>query len=288
MNLKIIIKVFMVLILSLIAIKSGYSQIKIAEISDLQVEKEGSKRTVLRNKSREMSSGYVNTTYNQYDREMDQIFSQLEVITGDEETRYIVVPGDTLTITYTDKDELIGAVYQVSGEGEINVPLIGVVKVNGLNRKQVREKLNELYGSYFRYPNVTLTVNASGRFMVVGSVMQPGVYYMQSNLTVMEAILNAGSYLKDEANMGSVMLMRGGLNTPEVRRLNLKKMLSKGDRRDNLIIKPGDLIYVPKTFISNLEKFKDTVYRYVSAYYGYGRLPAPPDVEPRQPILWDR
>lgn len=226
--------------------------------------------------------------YGSYQRDKDLIFRQMEVITGDEETRYIIVPGDTLSITYVDKDERIVALYIVSAEGEIFLPLAGAVKVGGLSKQQARALINEKLQRYIRYPNVDLTVNATGRIMVLGEVNLPGVYFMQPDLTVMEAIMKAGGYDKDDARLKSVMLLRGGPGNPQVIRLNLHKMITKGDRSDDLMIKPGDMVYVPKTFIADLIKFKDEVYKWVSTYYSYGRLPVSPPVTPGQPVLYDR
>jgi len=217
----------------------------------------------------------IDTDSEPYVREREIILKQLEIITGDEETRYVIMPGDTLDISYTDRSEVVKAVYQVSSEGEIIMPLAGVIKLSGMNRKQVREKINAYLKEYIRYPNVQVFVNISGRYMVAGEVSGPGVFRLRPNLTVMEAILGAG-FDKDETNLKSVLVMRGSYDNPVVERLNLKKMMKKGDRTDNIFVKPGDFIYVPKKFIGNIEKFVSTVYRYVAAYYGLGRIPGEP------------
>ncbi len=254
-----------------------------AQITDVDFAKEVGERQRLREASGEQEFGY---RYNAYERQKDLIFRQLEIVTGDEETRYIIVPGDTLTISYDDRGKKQGAVYKVSSEGKVYLPLIGAMKVSGLSRAQSRTIINEMYRQYIRRPNVGITVNTSGRFMVLGSVGGPGMYYLQPNLTVMEAILKAGSYKEDDANLKSVLLMRGGAEKPVVQKLNLWKMIKKGDRSDDVLIKPGDLIYVPDKFVVNVERFTETVYRWVEAYYALGRLPARPQPKGKQPALY--
>ena len=64
--------------------------------------------------------------------------------------------------------------------------------------------------------------------------------------------------------------MRGAVGKPVVVRLNLSKMIKDGDRTDNILIKPGDMIYVPTSFISNLKGFLATVGRLVSVWYTLG------------------
>lgn len=235
----------------------------------------------------QLGQGSDAARYDDYRQDRDLVFHQLEVITGDEETRYIIVAGDTLTISFEDRAQRKGAVYKVSGDGKIYMPLAGAVQVSGLNARQVVERLNSAMEQYIRNPNVQVIVNAAGRVMVLGEVGEPGLYLMEPNLTVMEVILKAGSYNPDTAKITSVILARGGVGEPMIKRLNLKKMITKGDSSDNLIIKPGDLIYVPKTIIADLKFFKDIIYDYVNTYYAFGRLPAPEVLEPKQPSLWD-
>jgi polysaccharide export outer membrane protein len=210
-----------------------------------------------------------------YVREREIIIRQLEIITGDEETKYTIVSGDTISSAFMDRGKKIKAVYQVSGNGIISLPLIGAIKVENLNRKQAREKINNALKTYIRYPNTEIFINVAGRYMVAGEVVDPGVFRLRPNITVMEAII-AAEFDRDEVNLKSVMVMRGSAENPVAKRLNLLKMVKKGDRSDNILVKPGDFIYVPKRFIANIEEFISTVYRYVGAYYGLGRIPGEP------------
>ena len=210
-----------------------------------------------------------------YVRERETIIRQLEIITGDEETRYRIVPGDTLSISHMDRGEKVEAVYQLPANGLITLPLIGSVNIIGLNRKQAREKIEIAFKEFIRYPKVDIKINQDGRYMVAGEVDEPGVFRLRANLTVMEAIL-AANFERTEVNLKSVVVMRGSPDNPVAKRLNLHKMITEGDRSDNIVVKPGDFIYVPKRFIANVEGFISTVYRYVSAYYGLGRIPGEP------------
>ena len=124
-----------------------------------------------------------------YDVEKDIILNQLEVITGDEENRYIIVVGDTLVVSFDDRGKTNAALYQVSGEGKINLPLIGATKVGGLTRAQVRKILSDLLSQYIRKPNVCVRANTTGRVMILGAVKYPGIYPLQRRLTTLEAIL---------------------------------------------------------------------------------------------------
>jgi polysaccharide export outer membrane protein len=245
----------------------GFSTMSWAQIQESSYEEPADRETI--------RERIVERSRDPYVRERETIIQQLEIITGDEETKYIIVPGDTLSISFMDRGTKQESVYQVNGDGMISIPLVGQIKIEGFNRKQAREHLNNLLGQYIRNPQVEIFVNVAGRYMVAGEVGEPGVFRLRSNLTVMEAIM-AADYDKDDVNLKSVMVMRGSPDKPMALRLNLHKMVKKGDRTDNILVKPGDFIYVPRRFIANIEKFIETAYRYVEAYYGFGRLPQSP------------
>jgi len=251
----------------------GFPSVLLAQIRTSSLEEPADEETVREQVVERKTGPYI--------RERETIIEQLQIITGDEENRYIIVPGDTLSISFMDRSEKNDNVYQVSGDGNIVMPLIGTIKVMGQNRKQARGQLNALLGQYIRRPQVQVFVNVAGRYMVAGEVENPGVFRLRSNLTVMEAIMSA-DFDRDEVNLKSVMVMRGSYDKPIARRLDLLKMVKRGDRSDNILVKPGDFIYVPRRFIANIEKFIETVYRYVSAYYGFGRIPGEPDDKDNQ------
>ncbi len=208
-----------------------------------------------------------------YAREGQQIASQLQVISDNEDINYTIVDGDTLTITYKDREQTNRAAYKVSQTGEIFMPLLGPVKVGGLNRKQARERVDMMMKDYIRDPQLSVLVNADGRVMVFGAVSQPGIYNLASKMSVMEAIFSAGGFTKKTAEMGSVIVIRGPPEKPVLLKLNLTKMLMRGDRSEDIAVKPGDFIYVPTSFISNLEKFWDTASGFLGRWYSLGGIP---------------
>ncbi len=261
-------KIVLILMMGLVC-----SPISWAQLQESSYEEPSDKETV--------RERVVERAYQPYVRERETIIRQLEIITGEEETKYIIVPGDTLSISFMDRSTKNESVYQVSADGMISMPLVGEMKIQGFNRKQARTQLNMLLGQYIRNPRVEIFVNIAGRYMVAGEVEDPGVFRLRSNLTVMEAIMSA-DYDKDEVNLKSIMVMRGSPEKPIALRLNLHQMVFKGDRTDNVLVKPGDFIYVPRRFIANIEKFIATAYRYVNAYYGFGRLPGTPDEDADQ------
>jgi polysaccharide export outer membrane protein len=82
--------------------------------------------------------------------------------------------------------------YRVDPEGNINFPVLGMVKIAGLNRQQATEMLQGMLEDYIKNPIVDIeTVNY--RITVLGEVVRPGTYTAQNErITILEAISLAG------------------------------------------------------------------------------------------------
>jgi protein involved in polysaccharide export with SLBB domain len=91
---------------------------------------------------------------------------------------------------------------------------------------------------------------------VGGEVGHPGKYDIREDVTVAEALALAGGATTN-AKSSQVLLFRRvpGGSLVEVRKLNLKSMLSKGDLREDVRLEPGDLVYVPKSTIGKISRF---------------------------------
>ena len=91
---------------------------------------------------------------------------------------YRVGPEDQLEIEILGQDKL-DRVLRVNGQGEITMPLVGVVKVAGLSPQEIEKRLAELYDARFLVnPQVTVEVKEfrHQRVAVTGAVGKPGPY----------------------------------------------------------------------------------------------------------------
>ncbi len=99
------------------------------------------------------------------------------------------------------------------------------------------------------YPGevVYVPTTLSMRVYVFGDVNTPGVYQFEPNMRALEAILTAGGPTA-AGDMSNVYLFKGGPNNyPQV--LNLSK---DGIPTNNILISPGDILYVPQSGLYNL------------------------------------
>jgi polysaccharide export outer membrane protein len=91
-------------------------------------------------------------------------------------------------------------------------------------------------------------------FIASGQVGKPGKYDLRYDATVSEAIAIAGGFTP-QAKTDVLLFRRAPSGWVEVERLNLKKMLQGKDISEDAHLRPGDMIFVPDTFITKFRKY---------------------------------
>jgi polysaccharide biosynthesis/export protein len=108
-------------------------------------------------------------------------------------------PGDLVNLSCPDDDEFNGQ-YRISGQGTINLPLVGEVKAAGKTQDELRAELAARLKHYLRNPQINLMIGEyrSRQVGVFGAVAKPGVYNLAGpNDTLQDMISLAGGYSTD-------------------------------------------------------------------------------------------
>ena len=172
---------------------------------------------------------------------------------------YLVGPGDVLEIKVWRHSDLdITAV--VRPDGKISFPLVGNVNVCDLTTDDVEKAIESGLSATLNQPKVNVNVRSfqSKKIFVLGEVNKPGVYPFEGRVTVLDALSKASGYKSDTAALKSVMVIRKGYSSkPEVLRLNVYEVIAKGRFSQNIYLQPYDIIFVPKSFIANVNTFVD-------------------------------
>lgn len=168
---------------------------------------------------------------------------------------YIISEGDMLDISVWEWSNLKTEVI-VRPDGRISFPLVGDVDAAGMTLTQLDEIITERLSEFIRSPEVLVVFKTSGgkKVIILGQVATPGVYRISGRYTIMEAIALAGGYNND-AVLSNVVVIRGGPSNPKPMSLNLARVLKKGDLSQDIPLETEDIIYVPKTIISNVNYF---------------------------------
>lgn len=102
-------------------------------------------------------------------------------------------PEQSAIFNYTSKDNQANfSGYLVDAKGEIQLPLIGPLRVAGLTTNQVQEKMNQLLTTYFKDPISNVRI-LNFKVSIYGDVLKPDVYSIKDErISIIEALTLAG------------------------------------------------------------------------------------------------
>jgi polysaccharide export outer membrane protein len=105
--------------------------------------------------------------------------------------RYAIGPLDVLSISVFQEPDLSASNLQVDTSGSVVLPLIGTVRASGMTANEFGEDVKRrLREQYLEDPQVTVSVtsSASQRVTVEGSVVDPGIYEIRGQTTLLDAL----------------------------------------------------------------------------------------------------
>ena len=162
---------------------------------------------------------------------------------------YTVQPEDVLQVTVFEEPDLTTKV-RVIRTGEITYPLLGKVRVAGMTVDQVQEKLTELLErDYLVHPQVQVFIDKPRNVFVSGQVHRPGSYpvSVEKATTVMEVISLAGGFTQD-ADLNGTRIIRMENGQKKTLRVRLADVVNKGDKGQDTVVQPEDIVFVPESF----------------------------------------
>lgn len=162
-------------------------------------------------------------------------------------SEYHVGPGDVLSITVYDNDDLATKV-RVSTAGTIVMPLIGQIKVQSLTVNAITDKITAMLADgYLVSPQVNVFVEEfrSKKAVILGSVRMPGLIELSGPTNFLELVSKAGGLEKDAGDTATIQ-RKGGGKESSVIIVDLLALIEKGDLSQNMVIQDGDTIFVSK------------------------------------------
>ena len=152
---------------------------------------------------------------------------------------------DVLDIAVWNVAELQKTV-PVRPDGKISLPLVNDVVAAGLTPMELRKQLTEKIAAYVQNPDVSVVVREirSLKVSVIGQVRTPGRYDLKGPSTVLDALALAGGFT-DFAARRKITILRSAGSTVQRIRFDYDAAVSKGSAKNNMMIKPGDIVVVP-------------------------------------------
>jgi len=162
---------------------------------------------------------------------------------------YIIGPGDTLQIFVWRNPEL-GATVPVRPDGKISTPLVEDMVAVGKNPSTLARDVEKVLGEYVRSPqvNVIVTQPASvfSQVKIIGQVARPQALAYREGMTVLDAVLAVGG-LSQFAAGNRARIMRTTDGRQQEIKIKLAALVNDGDMKQNVALKPGDVLVVPET-----------------------------------------
>lgn len=179
-------------------------------------------------------------------------------ISAQQDASYGLMPGDQLTISfYTSAGEEISEIAgdrTVARDGNIFLPFLGTVEVEGMDAPTIRDLLVRRYAPYFENP--VIDVEARLRVSVTGAVQQPGNLFVDPTTTLVDLLASAGGAQellvfgdRTVSDPSQVRLVRGGETTVIDMRPDALDKDAAFDR-----VESGDWLYVPYAQRSRLRE----------------------------------
>ena len=142
----------------------------------------------------------------------------------------------------------LNTVAQIKRDGRITLQLVGEVNAAGLTARDLEKELVKLYGPQLQTKEVNVAVeSAAFPVYVIGAVLRPGKIMSDRPLSALEAIMEAGGFDQNKANLKAVAVIRHENGRTEHFKLNLKGVLD-GEETETFALKPADIIYVRERF----------------------------------------
>jgi len=169
---------------------------------------------------------------------------------------YKIGPQDLLEISVFGLDEMNKTV-RVSEDGDITLPLVGAVVVEGLTKSEVEQKLARLLKEkYLQDPQVTVFIveYQSKRVSIIGAVKEPGRYELVGRQTLLHMIAQAGGMTKETGD--EIIVVRTEEDgTSKSLRISIDDLILKGDPSLNIPLEPGDIVNIPIDLVVHVYVF---------------------------------
>lgn len=186
----------------------------------------------------------------------------------------LLMPGDEIRVSvfrHRDLDRTI----VIPADGKVMFPYCSQVHLGGKTPKQASEVIAAGLSGQFvdpqvmvditrgisvdivSDPQVSLEVTGFGgqKFYVLGEVVRPGVFRIDGGTTLVEALSLAGGATLDGKQQTVLVMRNGGQAKPQLLVFNMESFYKSGDPEQNPVLRRGDLVYVPRTFISDVDRF---------------------------------
>lgn len=168
---------------------------------------------------------------------------------------YQVQEGDLLSIRFYYTPEL-DTEQVVRADGEISLTYLSDQPAVDQTIDQLRQSLVAAYSHVLSHPVITVSLKASsgGRVFVGGEVNAPGEIALVGRSSLMQMLIKAGGPKPTAAANQVVLIRREGSTLTQVATVDAAALLEGADPENDIRLRPYDVVYVPPSTITNVDR----------------------------------
>ncbi|MBN1586817.1 MAG: polysaccharide export protein [Candidatus Omnitrophica bacterium] len=172
---------------------------------------------------------------------------------------YTLGIGDVVQIMVRGQPEFSGS-FVVGPDGALQYTFVGDVPAVGMTKNELKEVVVSHLTRYVKVPSVSVAIVGynSKSVYLLGEVASPGKYAMAGDsITLREAVVRAGLPERASAATHRTWVITPDDTHPVARKIDLQKILYKGVLKENIDLKPGDVVYIPPTVMTSVTRTLD-------------------------------
>jgi polysaccharide export outer membrane protein len=162
---------------------------------------------------------------------------------------YLIGPGDSLHVFVFQNEELSVTV-PVRPDGKISTPLVEDMVAVGKTPSQLARDIEKSLSEYVKSPKVNVVVMGAmsiySQIKVIGQVKTPQSLPFRDGMTVLDAVLAVGGLGQFAAGNRAHLVRTENGKQSEIK-VKLDSLVNNGDMKQNLPLKPGDVLVVPES-----------------------------------------
>lgn len=203
---------------------------------------------------------------------------------------YLLQPGTRVSVEVYGQG--IAKTVNIRPDGKLDLPLIGDVVAAGRTISQLKEEVSTRYAEFFlAAPQILLNTETTdladnvlgGDVSVINPTGRQGVVNLTGDERLSQVLASIGA-LHPKSEWNEIAVVREGRQTKERYLIvcDVERLVRYGDLDQDILMRNGDLVFVPfekntlleeffATFgvLSNLAEDLDTITRYVERLEGY-------------------
>ena len=165
---------------------------------------------------------------------------------------YKLQVGDTLSIKFYRNPELDQTV-AIRPDGKISLPFLDDIMCAGLTPAQLDQEITKRFVGELAIPDITVIVTELGghKVYVDGEVFKPSMVQLSGGMTMLNAISSAGGFKPEAIRSQVILIRRDAGGEPVGHAVDLKQVIFGKKPEGDVLLKPYDIVYVPRSKIAN-------------------------------------